>query len=191
MHIITILTAFTSSTQSLSTLNNPPAFLALLSSQQMSDFILSSGPVNQKGAGRPLKTTVDVSSHDFYTTHNAHPNQPPRHFIEGMEEEEGLLGCRRRKRPSSSNISPSNRHHRGKERYHSSTMAPRSFEHQIYITMARTGHRMAFLSRGLVSCFVSRLDGISNFCAIYSFTGILFTVSLCGTGACKNCIAKR
>ena len=110
-------------------------------------------------------------------------------FIEGMEEEEGLLGCRRRKRPSSS-ISPSNRHQRGKERFHS-TMAPRSFEHQIYITMARTGHRLAFLSRGLVSCFVSRLDGISNFCAIYSFTGILFTVSLYVTLGCVIVLQKR
>ena len=55
-------------------------------------------------------------------------------------------------------------------------MAPRSFEHQIYITLSRTGHRMAFMSRGLIGCFISHLEGISNFCAIYSFTGILFTV---------------
>eukprot|EP00584_Thalassiosira_punctigera_P012510 CAMPEP_0172570848 /NCGR_PEP_ID=MMETSP1067-20121228/129154_1 /TAXON_ID=265564 ORGANISM="Thalassiosira punctigera, Strain Tpunct2005C2" /NCGR_SAMPLE_ID=MMETSP1067 /ASSEMBLY_ACC=CAM_ASM_000444 /LENGTH=147 /DNA_ID=CAMNT_0013363041 /DNA_START=275 /DNA_END=718 /DNA_ORIENTATION=+ len=41
--------------------------------------------------------------------------------------------------------------------------------------MARTGHRLAYISRGLMSCFRSHLEGISNFCAIYSFTGILFT----------------
>ena len=128
-------------------------------------------------------------SHFHFKRTNARHQTSHKTFIEGMEEEEGLLGCRRRKRPSSS-ISPSNRHQRGKERFHS-TMAPRSFEHQIYITMARTGHRLAFLSRGLVSCFVSRLDGISNFCAIYSFTGILFTVSLYVTLGCVIVLQKR
>eukprot|EP00581_Thalassiosira_minuscula_P014923 CAMPEP_0183729714 /NCGR_PEP_ID=MMETSP0737-20130205/31008_1 /TAXON_ID=385413 /ORGANISM="Thalassiosira miniscula, Strain CCMP1093" /LENGTH=144 /DNA_ID=CAMNT_0025961979 /DNA_START=149 /DNA_END=583 /DNA_ORIENTATION=+ len=41
--------------------------------------------------------------------------------------------------------------------------------------MARTGHRLAFVSRGLISYFINHLEGISNFCAIYSFTGMLFT----------------
>jgi len=54
-------------------------------------------------------------------------------------------------------------------------MAPRSFEHQIYITMVTTGYRMVFLSKGLISMIFSHLEGISNFCAIYAFTGILFT----------------
>ena len=93
-------------------------------------------------------------------------------------EDDTLLGCRRRRsdKPQwSSNggvVGETNYYNRD-----SGKMAPRSFEHQIYISMSRTGHQLAFLSRGLISCFISRLDGISNFCAIYSFTGILFTVS--------------
>mmetsp|Transcript_8394 Transcript_8394/g.18814 ORF Transcript_8394/g.18814 Transcript_8394/m.18814 type:complete len:198 (-) Transcript_8394:372-965(-) len=88
---------------------------------------------------------------------------------------DGPLGCRRRRkrqRPSSINIDALAG---TQDTPQQPAMAPRSFEHQIYITMARTGHRMAFLSRGLISCFVSHLDGISNFCAFYSFTGVLFT----------------
>jgi hypothetical protein len=56
-------------------------------------------------------------------------------------------------------------------------MAPRSFEHRLYITMSRTSHSLAFLCRGVVSALASRLECISNCCAIYSFTGIFFTVS--------------
>lgn len=52
---------------------------------------------------------------------------------------------------------------------------PRSFEYQLYITMARVAHRSANLCTGVISCFVSRLDCISQLCAIYSFTGMLFT----------------
>ena len=86
-----------------------------------------------------------------------------------IEEEESLIGCRRRRRaPPTTGIEEE------RPRY---KMAPKSFEHQIYITSMNVGHRCAYLCRGFVSCFVSRLDGISNFCAIYSFTGILFTVS--------------
>mmetsp|Transcript_11442 Transcript_11442/g.23413 ORF Transcript_11442/g.23413 Transcript_11442/m.23413 type:complete len:156 (-) Transcript_11442:349-816(-) len=55
-------------------------------------------------------------------------------------------------------------------------MVPRSFEHRLYITMSRVGHSLAFLSKGLISYFTTRLDGISNCCALYSFTGILFTL---------------
>lgn len=87
----------------------------------------------------------------------------------------GLSGCRRRRKQNRSNCE-----HREliSENPTAPTpiMAPRSFEHQLYITMARTGHRLEGLSRGVVSCFVSRLDGISRFCAIYSLTGMLFTV---------------
>ena len=93
-------------------------------------------------------------------------------------EDETLLGCRRRRsdKPqwSSNGGVVGETHNYNRD---SGKMAPRSFEHQIYISMSRTGHQLAFLSRGLISCFISRLDGISNFCAIYSFTGILFTVS--------------
>ena len=87
----------------------------------------------------------------------------------------GLPGCRRRRKQQRSNserielIS-------GNPTAPPRVMAPRSFEHQLYITMARTGHRTAYLCRGVISCFVSRLDGISRFCAIYSLTGMLFTV---------------
>ncbi|KAL9181219.1 hypothetical protein ACHAXT_010024 [Thalassiosira profunda] len=38
-----------------------------------------------------------------------------------------------------------------------------------------TGHRLAFLSRGLFYYFMTRLEGISHCCAIYSLTGMLFT----------------
>lgn len=54
-------------------------------------------------------------------------------------------------------------------------MAPRSLEHKLQITMFRTGHSLAFLSRGILGWFTSRLDCISSFCVVYSFTGILFT----------------
>lgn len=54
-------------------------------------------------------------------------------------------------------------------------MAPRSLEHKLQITMFRTRHSLAFLSRGILGCFISRLDCISSFCVVYSFTGILFT----------------
>merc|ERR1712194_546262 len=82
----------------------------------------------------------------------------------------GALGCRRRKtqrrsrnsllRTTSASLPP---------------MAPRSFEHQIYMTLARTGYRLAYIARGLISCVMVHLHGISNFCAYYSFTGMLFT----------------
>jgi len=88
-----------------------------------------------------------------------------------------VLGCRRRgreqERPSSSSRNRGS--HRGIRPGSFPAMAPRSFEHRIYITLARTGHRLAYISRGLIGCFMSHLEGISNFCAIYSFTGILFT----------------
>jgi hypothetical protein len=58
-------------------------------------------------------------------------------------------------------------------------MAPRSLEHKLQITMFRTGHNLAFLSRGILGWFTSRLDCISSFCVVYSFTGILFTVRYC------------
>ncbi|KAL7488768.1 hypothetical protein ACHAW6_014369 [Cyclotella cf. meneghiniana] len=54
-------------------------------------------------------------------------------------------------------------------------MAPRSFEQRVYITMARTRHSIAFLSRGVCAGLASRLDCLSRFCALYSFTGALFT----------------
>lgn len=56
-------------------------------------------------------------------------------------------------------------------------MAPRSLEHKLQITMFRTGISLAFLSRGILGWFTSRLDCITSFCVVYSFTGILFTVS--------------
>lgn len=93
-----------------------------------------------------------------------------------IDEEESLIGCRRRRsdRRKDFSITHTEEEEEDRPRY---KMAPKSFEHQIYITSMNVGHRCAYLCRGLVSCFVSRLDGISNFCAIYSFTGILFTVS--------------
>jgi hypothetical protein len=56
-------------------------------------------------------------------------------------------------------------------------MVPRSFEQRIYITMARTGHSLAFASRGVCAAMATRLGCLSRFCALYSFTGALFTVS--------------
>lgn len=87
--------------------------------------------------------------------------------------------CRRRKKEESINKeqieliprSRSNNHRRA-------SPPPKSFEQQIYITMTRTAHRSAYFCKGVISFFVSRLVGISQFCAIYSFTGMLFTVSL-------------
>lgn len=88
--------------------------------------------------------------------------------------------CRRRKKEESINIeqieliprSRSNNNHRR------ASSPPKSFEQQIFITMTRTAHRSAYFCKGVISFFVSRLVGISQFCAIYSFTGMLFTVSL-------------
>ena len=94
-----------------------------------------------------------------------------------IDEEESLIGCRRRRSDRRKDFSITHTEEEedtDRPRY---KMAPKSFEHQIYITSMNVGHRCAYLCRGLISCFVSRLDGISNFCAIYSFTGILFTVS--------------
>lgn len=59
-------------------------------------------------------------------------------------------------------------------------MAPRSIEQRIRISMARNVHLLAFLSRSCATWFVTHLDGISRFCAVYSFTGLLFTL-LIGT----------
>ncbi len=61
-------------------------------------------------------------------------------------------------------------------------MAPRSLEHKIQLSMFRTGINLAFLSRGILGWFTSRLDCISSFCVVYAFTGILFTVSHCMCG---------
>lgn len=58
-------------------------------------------------------------------------------------------------------------------------MAPRSLEHKVQLTMFRTGVNLAFLSRGILGWFTSRLDCITSFCVVYAFTGIIFTVSHC------------
>ena len=70
--------------------------------------------------------------------------------------------------------SRSNNHRR-----RSPSPSSKSFEQQIYITMTRTAQRSAYFCKGVTSFFISRLVGISQFCAIYSFTGMLFTVSVC------------
>jgi len=88
---------------------------------------------------------------------------------------DGILTCRRRRRTRQRPSSEDGSALYGTPRASSHPMAPRSFEHQIYISLARSGHRMAFIFRAAISCFVTHLDGISNFCAIYSLTGLLFT----------------
>jgi len=82
---------------------------------------------------------------------------------------QGVLGCRRRRTQRQSisllRTPPAS----------TPPMAPRSFEHQTYITLTRTGYRVAYIFRELSSCVRMHLEGISNFCALYSFTGIIFT----------------
>jgi len=82
---------------------------------------------------------------------------------------QGVLGCRRRRTQRRSipflRTTPTL----------PSPMAPRSFEHQIYVTLASTGYRVAYIVRELFSCVMVHLEGISNCCALYSFTGIIFT----------------
>ena len=102
------------------------------------------------------------------------------HFPNAWKERDrsmtrGLSGCRRRR---TQNLSNSEKRGllSGNPIATPRAMAPKSFEHQVYITMARTGHRTVDLCRGVISCFVSRLDGISRFCAVYSLTGMIFTV---------------
>lgn len=81
-----------------------------------------------------------------------------------------VLGCRRRQTQRRSSVPLSRASPASLP-----PMAPRSFEHQIYITLVRTGYRLAYIIRGLLSYVMVHLGGISNFCALYSFTGFVFT----------------
>ena len=123
----------------------------------------------------PLSTHTSTNRDDLDNTHIHNNNISTVTTEDKGSMTRGLPGCRRRRKQQRSNserielIS-------GNPTAPPRVMAPRSFEHQLYITMARTGHRTAYLCRGVISCFVSRLDGISRFCAIYSLTGMLFTV---------------
>ena len=122
-----------------------------------------------------LNSTTSTNRDDLDNTHIHNNNISTVTTEDKGSMTRGLPGCRRRRKQQRSNserielIS-------GNPTAPPRVMAPRSFEHQLYITMTRTGHRTAYLCRGVISCFVSRLDGISRFCAIYSLTGMLFTV---------------
>ena len=122
-----------------------------------------------------LNSTTSTNRDDLDNTHIHNNNISTVTTEDKGSMTRGLPGCRRRRKQQRSNserielIS-------GNPTAPPRVMAPRSFEHQLYLTMARTGHRTAYLCRGVISCFVSRLDGISRFCAIYSLTGMLFTV---------------
>ena len=101
------------------------------------------------------------------------PNVATYNGMKGMQG-----ACRRRKKEESINIEHIELIPHSYHRRPVSSPPTKSFEQQIYITMTRTAHRSAYLCKGVISCFVSRLVGISQFCAIYSFTGMLFMVSV-------------
>lgn len=88
----------------------------------------------------------------------------------------GMQGaCRRRKKEESNNIEQIELIPRSRSNHRQpASSTPKSFEQQLYITMTRSAHRSAYF----ITYFISRLVGISQFCAIYSFTGMLFTVSV-------------
>jgi hypothetical protein len=109
---------------------------------------------------------------------------------------DGPLGCRRRSQQryllsnqASPPSSPSGLHSRSpcsrSLRNSPSRIAisprstsPSSIRHRLHFCFSRTMRRLAVVSIGIYGSIVSsRFDGISRLCAIYSFTGILFTVS--------------
>jgi hypothetical protein len=80
---------------------------------------------------------------------------------------------------SSSRIGNNNHHHRNRNRRLPPIPSSVSLRHRLYsIYSKRTIRRLTFIVYNYMYGMASsqRLEGISRLCAVYSFTGILFTV---------------
>jgi len=72
-------------------------------------------------------------------------------------------------------------HHHHHHHHHPPVSASLPLRHRLYFYTVRTIRRLAIIvSNSIMYGIVSsqRLEGLSRLCAVYSFTGILFTVSL-------------